>query len=37
MKPEGNSRVDQIDAAKITTPTIRVIQRCRTEARTSEV
>ena len=37
MKPEGRSWVDQSEAAKMTAPRTSVIQRWRTEARTSRV
>ena len=37
MKPEGRSFVDQSEAAKISAPMKSVIQRWRTEARTSRV
>ena len=37
MKPDGSSLVDQSEAAKISAPTNSVIQRWRTEARTSRV
>ena len=37
MKPDGKSRVDHSEAAKISAPIKSVIQRWRTEARTSRV
>ncbi len=37
MKPDGSSRVDQSEAAKITAPIVSVIQRWRTEPRTRRV
>ena len=37
MKPEGSSLVDTSEATKIITPAASVIQRWRTEARTSRV